>query len=87
MTYSRHYPLLEAVHETLGQDLSKTVAFFKQVDKVNPTRAAVMKRHRITDEKSARFVRANEAAVVETIENLLQAYIASAGAGAPGRIK
>jgi hypothetical protein len=84
MTYSRHYPLLETVHETLGRDLSKTVAFFKQVDKVKPTRTAVMKRHRITDEKSARFVRAYEAAVVETVENVLRSH---AGTSAPGWIK
>lgn len=84
MTYSRHYPLLETVHQTLGQDLSKTVAFFRQVDKVKPTRSAVMKRYRIADEKSARFVRAYEAAVVETIENVLRAY---AGGNAPGWIK
>ena len=73
MTYSRHYPLLENVHEALGNDLNKTVAFFKQVDKLKPTRAAVMKRQRITDEKTAQFVRAYEAAVVETIEAVLRA--------------
>ena len=84
MTYSRHYPLLETVHQTLGQDLSKTVAFFRQVDKVKPTRSAVMKQYRIADEKSARFVRAYEAAVAETIENVLRAY---AGGNAPGWIK
>ena len=84
MTYSRHYPLLETVHDTLGNDLAKTVAFFKQVDKVKPTRAAVMKRLRISNEKSAQFVRAYEATVAETIESHLRTQT---GAAAPGRIK
>ena len=70
----RHYPLLETVHETLGNDLTKTVAFFKQADKLKPARAAVMKRLRISDEKSVQFVRAYEAAVVETITIALRAH-------------
>ena len=71
MTYSRHYQRLEAAHERLGNDLQKTVAFFKQVDKLKPTRAAVMKQHRISDEKSVEFVRIYEAAVMETVDRLL----------------
>lgn len=39
MTYSRHYPLLETVYQTLGGDRAKTVAFFKQVDKQKPASA------------------------------------------------
>ncbi len=84
MTYSRHYPLLEKVYEALGRDLTRTVAFFKQVDKVKPTRAAVMKQHRISHEKSAQFVRAYEAAVVETIESVLRDH---SGGSVSGRIK
>jgi len=84
MTYSRHYPLLETVHQTLGNDLARTVAFFKQVDKEKPSRAAVMKRLRITDVKSAQFVRAYEAVVVETITSVLRAH---AGAAVPGKLK
>ena len=75
MTYSRHYPLLERVHEALDGDLARTVAFFKQVDKLKPTPAAVLKQQRITDTKSAQFVRAYEAAVVQTIEAALKAQL------------
>ncbi len=74
MTYSRHYPLLETVHETLGNDLAKTVAFFRQVDKLKPARAAVMKRLRISHEKSAQFVAGYEAAIVETIHSALRTH-------------
>ncbi len=74
MTYSRHYPLLESVHQTLGNDIGRTVAFFRQVDKLKPTRAAVMKRLRVADEKNVAFVRAYEAAVVQTIESVLSAH-------------
>ena len=74
MTYSRHYPLLERVYEALEGDLAKTVAFFKRVDTLKPTAAAVMKQHRISDGKSAQFVRAYEAAVVQTIETALKAH-------------
>lgn len=75
MTYSRHYPLLDKVHETLGNDLSKTVAFFKQVDQLKPARTAVMRQQRITDAKSVQFVRAYESAVVETVESLLKDHL------------
>jgi hypothetical protein len=71
MTYSRHYPLVESVFEALGGDLARTVAFFKEVDKVKPSKAAVMKRHRITTEQSVEFIRAYEAAIVETIKQAL----------------
>lgn len=71
MTYSRHYPFLESVHKALGNDLARTVAFFKHVDRVKPSRAAVMKQHRIDDERSAEFIRAYEAAVVETAAKAL----------------
>ena len=84
MTYSRHYPLLETVHASLGNDLHTTVAFFRQVDKLKPARAALMKRLRVADEKNIQFVRAYETAVVETIHSLLRDY---SNASAPGRIK
>lgn len=71
MTYSRHYPLLEGVHEALGSDLARTVAFFRQVDRARPSPAAVRKRHRLPDETSVEFIRAYEAAVLETIEQEL----------------
>lgn len=80
MTYSRHYPQLDKVHETIGNDLSKTVAFFKQVDKLKPTRAVVMKQLHITDAKSVRFVRAYESAVVEIIDLLLKERTRRTGA-------
>jgi hypothetical protein len=72
MTYSRHYPPLESVFDALGRDLARTVAFFRQVDKGKPSRAAIMKRHRITTEDSVDFIRAYEAAVLETIRQVLQ---------------
>jgi len=71
MTYSRHYPYLESVHFALGGDVARTVAFFRRVDAAKPTPASVMKRHGIKDDKSVAFVRAYEAAVIETAAKLL----------------
>ncbi len=71
MTYSRHYPLAERVYVAMDSDLARTVAFFKEVDKRKPTPAALKKQLRITDEKSVAFVRAQEAAIVRTIESML----------------
>ena len=71
MTYSRHYPFLESVFEALGRDLARTVAFFSHVDKIKPSRAAVMKQHRIAAEDSVDFIRAYEAAVVEAVRKTL----------------
>ena len=71
MTYSRHYPYLERVFDALGRDLARTVAFFRRVDQIKPSGASVMRRYRIADEHSIEFVRAYEAAVVETIEKAL----------------
>ena len=73
MTYSRHYPFLESVFDALGRDLARTVAFFKHVDRIKPSRAAVTKQHGIATEDSAEFLRAYEAAVVETIKKALAA--------------
>jgi len=73
MTYSRHYPLHERVHDALGRDLARTVAFFKEVDRLKPAPAAVMKRRRIASQSGVEFIRAYEAAVVETIQRELQA--------------
>jgi len=71
MTYSRHYPLLEQAYEAHGSDLERTVAFFRQVDQHKPSTFAVRKRHRLLTETSVEFIRAYEAAVVETIEKEL----------------
>jgi hypothetical protein len=71
MTYSRHYPLLEKVHETLGNDIVRTIAFFREVDEHKPSTFSVRRRHRLLTETSVEFIRAYEAAVVETIENEL----------------
>ena len=71
MTYSRHYPFLESVFDALGRDLARTVAFFRHVDKIKPSSAAVMQRHRIAEASSVEYLRANEAAVVETIRKAL----------------
>lgn len=71
MTYSRHYPFLESVHEALGNDLKRTVGFFREVDQLKPSAAEVKKRHGIGGEKTVEFLRAYEAAVIETIRNAL----------------
>jgi hypothetical protein len=71
MTYSRHYAMLENVHLALGRDLRRTVAFFRQVDRLKPAREAVMIQHRISDEKDVRLVRAYESAVAQTIARVL----------------
>ena len=73
MTYSRYYPMLERVHEALGSDMARTVAFFRQVDRAKPSPVAVRKRHRLLTETSVEFIRAYEQAVVETIEKELAA--------------
>jgi len=71
MTYSRHYPLIESAYNALDRDLERTVALFKRVDEIKPSRQAVMKRHRITDEKGVELIRAYEAEVVNVIEQAL----------------
>ena len=71
MTYARHYPLMESVFEALGGDLARTVAFFRQIDKLKPSKAAVMKRHRLASVEDVKFIRAYEAAIVETIRKAL----------------
>ncbi|MEK7875973.1 MAG: aminopeptidase [Pseudomonadota bacterium] len=71
MTYSRHYPFLESVFDALGRDLARTVAFFRYVDKIKPSSAAIMQRHRIAGVKSVEYIRAYEAEVVETIRKAL----------------
>jgi hypothetical protein len=84
MTYSRHYPLQQRVHEALGGDLAQTVAFFKRVDRLKPPPAAVMAQQHISDEKDVRFVRAYEAAVV----NIVQRQLAQRrGSAAPGPLE
>lgn len=84
MTYSRHYPLVERVYETLGQDMAQTVAFFKRVDRSKPAAAAVMAQQQISDPHSVRFVRAYETALAQVVEHLLADY---SGTAATGRIK
>jgi len=71
MTYSRHYPLLESVYVALGRDLERTVAFFKRVDEIKPSRQAVMKRNRIDNKDSVELLRVYEAEVVATIARAL----------------
>lgn len=80
MTYSRHHALIERVYEALGGDLPRTVAFFRQVDAAKPTPAAVVEKNRLKSDTGVDFVRAYEAAIVETIEREL-ATISFAGKG------
>ncbi|MBI4204145.1 MAG: hypothetical protein HY527_03890 [Betaproteobacteria bacterium] len=71
MTYRRHYPFLESVYDALGRDLARAVAFFRYVDRIKPSRAALRKRHGIATEERVEFIRAYEAAVVETVRKAL----------------
>jgi hypothetical protein len=73
MTYSRHYPLLEGVFDALGHDLERTVAFFRHVDRIKPSRRAVMQQHGLATEESVEFIRLYEAAIVGTIKQALAA--------------
>jgi predicted small lipoprotein YifL len=71
MTYSRHYPLLASVYDALGQDLARTVEFFRRVDAAKPTPAQVMKKYRLDTKDSVEFIRVYEAEVAATIEAAL----------------
>ena len=75
MTYSRHYGFLEDVLEAHHGDLARAVAFLKHVDRVKPAPAAVMRQQRIAAEQSADFIRAYEAAVIDTIRSELAASL------------
>ncbi|RPI42158.1 MAG: hypothetical protein EHM59_18500 [Betaproteobacteria bacterium] len=70
MTYSRHYPTLERVADRLGPEIESVMEFFRHVDRVKPSADDIMKRHRITEQKSVAFVRAYEAALIETIDQV-----------------
>jgi hypothetical protein len=73
MTYSRHYPFLESVFDALGRDLGRSVAFFRHVDAIKPSRAGVLRQHGNAGEDSLIFIRAYEVAIVETIRAALVA--------------
>lgn len=83
MTYSRHYPFLEGVHDALGGDLARTVEFFRRVDREKPARAAFLKQMKLKDERDVAFVRAYEAAVVATIRRVQSMRGALHTPGAP----
>jgi hypothetical protein len=68
MTYSRHYARLESVVDRIGPDLGRVVDFFRAVDAVRPKPEQLMQRLSIGERKSLQFVRANEEAVILTIE-------------------
>lgn len=70
MTYSRHYPFLESVHDALGGDLARTVEFFRRVDREKPARAAFLKQMKLKHERDIAFVRTYEAAVIATIRRV-----------------
>jgi hypothetical protein len=74
MTYDRYYPLFLSIHGLLGSDLTRTVTFFKQIDARKPAPEEVMKRRGLRDEKSVAFIRAYEAAVIETIQRELDSH-------------
>jgi hypothetical protein len=68
MTYSRHYGRLEGVVERLGPDLAQVVSYFRAIDAAKPTPQELMRKLSTSDRKSLEFVRANEEAVIRTIE-------------------
>lgn len=74
MTYSRHYPYIESVHDALGGDLARTVAFFRHVDKLKPDRAAFQKRQKLRDQDSVEFLRAYETAVLDVARQALPKF-------------
>ena len=78
MTYARHYPLIDRVFKTLGHDLPQTVAFFKSVDAAKPSAAEVIAKNGLKTEEGLDFVRAYEAAMVQTIEKMLARVRAAA---------
>lgn len=71
MTYDRHYPFFVSIHDFLGSDLARTVHFFKTVDARKPAPEQVIKRHGFRDARSAAFIRAYEAAVIENVRREL----------------
>jgi hypothetical protein len=71
MTYSRHYPLLERVHEALGRDLARTVEFFRRVDATKPSAKEFMEEHGFATKESVDFIRGYEAEIVSLIESAL----------------
>jgi hypothetical protein len=75
MTYDRYCPLFLSIHGLLGSDLARTVSFFKEVDARKPAPEQVMKRHKLRDEKSVAFIRAYEAAVIETVRRELESNL------------
>jgi hypothetical protein len=83
ITYARHHAFFERVFDTLGRDVTRTVAFFRKVDAMKPLASAVMAQHRVASEQSIDFVRANEAAILETVEQALASdpYVRSARNG------
>ena len=71
MTYSRHYPFVEEVFAALGNDLGRTIAFFREVEQARPTSDEVMRRQALASKESVDYLRAYERSVVETARRLL----------------
>ena len=71
MTYSRHLPQLERSIDRLQAELPEVLEFFRLVDRRKPSEATVMQRLGVTERKNAAFLRAYEAAVMATIEQVL----------------
>ena len=81
MTYSRHFPYLEQVVNRLHGDLPQIVEFFRYVDRRKPSADELMRRYRIAERKSVQFVRSYEAAVIETIEQVLRERLSIPSSG------
>jgi len=73
MTYSRHYPALERIAVEWRNDLRGMIQFFRLVDARKPSTEDVLKRSGAKDDKQPQFLRAYEAAVLDTIRRTAEA--------------
>ena len=83
MTYSRHFPVLERIHEALGGDLSRTIAFFRKVDEARPDPEEVFARLRLGLDDRVAQLRAYEQAIIDTALRLLGRPLPALSAPAP----
>ena len=68
MTYSRHYGRLEGVVDAPRPGPRAGGTYFRAIDAAKPTPEELMRKLSTSDRKSLEFVRANEDAVIRTIE-------------------
>jgi hypothetical protein len=71
ITYSRHSELMQRALDAFDGDLAQAVAFFRRVDAAKPVWASSASGHVRAGEGAVHVVRAQEAAIVDVIEELL----------------